>query len=269
MTQRAVPVSDDSVNGWAPTPVYSQINELDPLDDKWVSTSGGTFQVKLAALAKPAPGPQEVRMHLLQAGGGGAPVKVTLLQGGSTPVATRTYSPGTSFAELSPRFILTDAEKALITDYTDLHLLVSVLSSSSSSSSAVVTGCCGGLPTVLHCSVSSTQFCTCSGWGTWVLLWDPVNNWWRGTSAVSSGPGGCGWALTVTLHCVGSGCAFQADLDTGNCGSDIVGENAVTCTCDPLSITFSVAIGPGFQANACGCQNSLHVIPKVTVTITK
>jgi RHS repeat-associated protein len=97
-----------------------------PNDFNGVMTVGSALlyqlQVKLGALAWPGAGPQQVFARLAERTTPALPVTITLLQGNGTGIASRTYSPGTNFADLNPPFILTSAELALISNYADLHL---------------------------------------------------------------------------------------------------------------------------------------------------
>ena len=126
MTQNSQPDSDISVVDWTPTPVYE---ELAPFGSGEVtSPSGGfndSFEVGLADLAWPKAGPQQVTVCLKRTETGGPPndppVRVELKQG-STVIATRTFTPTTSYQDFT--VTLTDSEKQAITDYTNLSVRV-------------------------------------------------------------------------------------------------------------------------------------------------
>ena len=69
MSQFARPSQDLSVRGFAPTPVYQQINGITPNDSKFVQayTDGSVnvqFKVKLSNVGLPRPGPGVFRLRI-------------------------------------------------------------------------------------------------------------------------------------------------------------------------------------------------------------
>ena len=129
MTQNSPPDSDVSAGGWTPTPIYEELDEPSPDDSSEVTSGAGgfnvTFEVGLAELAWPKPGQQQLIVRLKRTETGGPPndppVRVELKQASSV-IAQRTFTPTTSYQNFT--VTLTDAEKLLITDYTNLSVQV-------------------------------------------------------------------------------------------------------------------------------------------------
>ncbi len=156
MAQRARPIADDSNTNWSPTPVNVDIREWNTDDADYV-TSGdcpgsSTFKVRLTPIARPPSGPIQILMRLRKVGSDNIPVTVSLMKGNGDLIAQRTFSPGASFDDLTPSFILTPPEQALITDYADLHLQVKA---------SCVVGCCEGvtLPDTLYAHFTNISGC--------------------------------------------------------------------------------------------------------------
>src|SRR5260221_13220849 len=68
MTQLARPNADVVTGGWAPTPLYVQINEPTPDDTNYVSSpslpTGGTFIDQLDPLARPVTGQHTLTVRM-------------------------------------------------------------------------------------------------------------------------------------------------------------------------------------------------------------
>lgn len=168
MSQKSRAIADVSVSGWTPTPVTPRINEASPdgaasyVTNGGINPSGDTFEVKLAALARPEAGSQVLTINLQKTDSGSAPVTVALLQG-ATVIGEWPVTPTTSFADHC--LTLTDTQVAAITDYSNLRVQVtaggspSSSSSSSSSESGVVTSCCpdNEIPGTLYATVSGAS----------------------------------------------------------------------------------------------------------------
>ena len=121
MSQTALPVPPDIVNtGWNPVPVSSTIAAHQTVTTTPDPTQV-SFTVKLAALSWPSAGPQKLTVNLRADGPAAAVVVIRLLQG-SQVIATTVTNPGTTFQDVVME--LTEAQKASITDYTDLSLTV-------------------------------------------------------------------------------------------------------------------------------------------------
>jgi hypothetical protein len=185
MTQRAIPVSDDFNVNWGPYIVYPQINELIPLDDKWVSSGGpAQFMVALSPLQNPCvSGSQTLLLHATQTG---SPItaSVILFQGyGSdlfTPVASWTMTPDPSGLFQPFVFPLSPEQIASITDYTNLHVQVTIPGPGS---------CATGqpYPAILYATLLSGPFCLCASLGGTIRLF------WNGSAWVGTGAfGSCG-----------------------------------------------------------------------------
>src|SRR5207302_7702172 len=116
MTQIALPVSDDFTGGWTPTPVFEQVSGGQVVQSS-IDPQGDAFEVKLKGLAWPGPGPETLTVQL--AGDGSTLATVVLLQG-TQIIAAKTITPSGSFSECVIE--LTDAQKALITNYQALHV---------------------------------------------------------------------------------------------------------------------------------------------------
>jgi hypothetical protein len=127
MNQNSRPISDVAVTNFTPTPAFSRINEETPDDLSFVASNsnpqGSRFEVLLNTLSWPQAGVMQLSLRLRNTESPGVEVTVLLLQGGLL-IAYRKATPSTSFADLDPPFVLTDAEKARITDFTNLRVLI-------------------------------------------------------------------------------------------------------------------------------------------------
>lgn len=213
MVQKARPVADVSDDGWAPTPVYAQVNEPTFDDGSYVTAPAlpvASFEVRLDALGPPATGPGQPAPALTIRLKGPGTVLVELLQN-TTLIASRTYDTTAGFAPYT--MTLTAAEAVTVLwpqDGSDPDLRVRVTayassssseSSTSSSSSSVpnprICDCgCGpdGVPTrwrVTISGVTNGTCLTCSGY--------------NGTYVVPTGGGSCAWQLDVGEKCAGGG----------------------------------------------------------------
>jgi hypothetical protein len=130
MSQTSVPTgpTDIDVIGWSPTPVFSQINSLQANDSRYVSVPTdqiGVFEVRLANLAWPETGTETFKVRLRQTGTSATTPVLVWLEQGSTLVAARTINlVGSNPAFTTYPYALTSAERALITDYTNLRMKV-------------------------------------------------------------------------------------------------------------------------------------------------
>ncbi len=100
--------------------------------------------------------------------------------------------------------------------------------------------CCPGLdiPTTLHLTSTLSTDATCNV--SWVITWDPVNSWWRGTKIIGS----CSTVFTLTCN----GSSIWA-LDINNINGDNVYLGGVV-TCNPLNVNFQ---DTGFPSQFAGC----------------
>jgi hypothetical protein len=126
--QTALPVSPDDYNdGWTPTVVYSQVDQPVPTDTKFVTSTpgevGDSFGVKLARLAWSQESPQTLTVRLRCTDATEVLVSFALLQG-TNFIAGTNVQPTESFTNYS--LTLSTEEMAAITDYTDLHVQVTV-----------------------------------------------------------------------------------------------------------------------------------------------
>jgi hypothetical protein len=229
MTQTATPKSDDSTGRWTPTPLAPVINsggvvsgDLPPND---------AFQVKLTALAWPAPGPEVLTVGL--SGDGSTDVAVVLLQGAQV-IAAKSLKPG---AGDSCTITLTDAQRALITDYADLHVAVTA---------GTHPACCTNeLPGVLHATLSGgTGGCSCLDGVQVTLVWDGSN--WKGTFTACGGTS----VLAMLTDCSG-GIAGQSP---NACSTALWGFSVQSCS--PFSATLTAPVS--------GCCTG-----SITITITE
>jgi hypothetical protein len=140
MSQKSRPVSDVSTGLWTPVPVFPQVNEEVPNAGTVVTSSddpqGDTFEVRLAPLAWPIPGPQQLTVSLGKSGPEPVEIKVWLLQGTAIIASTHTTIDGASGGVT---ITLSDTEKNSITDYTDLRVRVQARV-------RVLVPCCGDIP---------------------------------------------------------------------------------------------------------------------------
>lgn len=135
MRQRANPVSDVYDLGWSPQPVAPSVNQAANGAGATTpaSPTGNTFVVRMAGLAWPGPGPQNLGFGVGKSDGGAtAAVQVSLMQGDAV-IATRSEQP-TPGGTTGYSFQLSDEEVAQISDYSNLRVRVSV-------GSPLVVGC--------------------------------------------------------------------------------------------------------------------------------
>ena len=245
MSQKSRAIADVSVSGWTPTPVTPRINEASPdgaasyVTNGGINPSGDTFEVKLAALARPEAGSQVLTINLQKTDSGSAPVTVALLQG-ATVIGEWPVTPTTSFADHC--LTLTDTQVAAITDYSNLRVQVtaggspSSSSSSSSSESGVVTSCCpdNEIPGTLYATVSGSESCSC--FNTSVRI--PLT--WNGSAWTGSGSmGTCGHTLSLVLECFEDGLWFCIVDTSPECMTGTL--TGFASSCDPFSINFTFA----------------------------
>jgi hypothetical protein len=126
MTQVALPISDVTNVNWSPAPLYEYIGQPEPDDSSPIGTllpPGGLFIVQLAPLARPITGTHTLTVRVDEIGTHPALLTFALLQGEET-IAARSVVPTPNFTDYE--IVLTEDEVDLITDYTDLFVLVSV-----------------------------------------------------------------------------------------------------------------------------------------------
>lgn len=131
MSQLSYPFQDVSAGNWSPVPVATQLRKpanAPALDLTFAATAaapaGDTFEVLLDRCAYPGAGPVTLSVRLRNTDPTvQAQVQAHLLQGYAF-VAAGQVTPGGAFA--TAEFRLSAAEKAAITNYGDLRLLVSV-----------------------------------------------------------------------------------------------------------------------------------------------
>jgi hypothetical protein len=250
--QVAWPVADDLTGNWGPTPVYPHVNGPAPHDGSPAATAdltdGDSFEVKLAGLAWPSAGPQVLKVRL--AGDGATPVSVALLQGGQV-IAAATFTPPSSWQTYT--LTLTDAQKAQISNYADLHVVVA---------GPVQTPCCPNpLPATLHGTLrgglSGTMTFTASNilQGVWITPGDPAYavQMCGAAGDISQLILSCNqvrqaWFIQVNAiggnGCSVAGGAFQADAG-GTCSpfrqtwTGLVGAHT-GCCCD--GVTFNLTV---------------------------
>src|SRR5689334_21608807 len=116
MFQKSLPSQDIEEDGWTPAPLYSRLKEPTPDDTTFVTSpskpSGDGFEVKLAALAWPDNGPQQLSVRFRKTSGDDVDVTIALLQG-TAVIAVRDVVPSQSFATVVIE--LSENEKANIT----------------------------------------------------------------------------------------------------------------------------------------------------------
>jgi hypothetical protein len=238
MTQAAVPIADDYVRGWSPTPVSAQIK---PPGSGGVTSapclSLDTFIVRLSAVARPGKGPQTVVITL----GNNDPndllsATVNLLGQGGT-IASWQVQPPLGLTTYS--FTLTDDQVQQITDYTNLRLLVSTIpdcssSSSSSSGPEVIVPCCPNpIPATLSVTFfGATNNCACLDGTSTTITWNPVSSSWEGSVGV------CGGTNQLFMRCVGPGPTFLFSVLAGSGFGGGTGWQT-TANCDPFVAVFS------------------------------
>jgi hypothetical protein len=209
VTQVARPASDVSNSGWSPTPLFSHINPTSPNDASPISCSlppGGSFEVQLAAMARPITGPHTLTVRFRDTAPVSALVTFFLLQGpepGAQVVAARSVAPTPTFTSYT--LTLTEQEVDLITDYAKLVLRVLAGGSGcGSGSGSVASGKSGsGIATSCsHCPVALFQWKftlsgitngVCLNCGalnkTWVLTYSPSCQIAQPCTWDSGGPG--------------------------------------------------------------------------------
>ena len=130
MTQKAGPRSDDVNFNWVPAVLWPELNKPAAADEPFVSTVVANpllhyyFQVKLAPIAWPRPGPQTITIRVAQSEPALFSLSLTLYCG-STEILSRIVDASPEFENVV--IALTDAEKALITNYANLYVKFGVL----------------------------------------------------------------------------------------------------------------------------------------------
>jgi hypothetical protein len=164
MGQSARPSADISDGGWAPSPLFSKLNELLPDDGSFVSSPDDpdhkTFEVQLSKMAAPKAGAQQLRVRLRRTNtSANIYAKIMLLQGEDTIIAERIVrNPSTDFED----YVLnvSAAEQQEITNYEDLH--VSVMANLDACAA-----CADGTPDSYNLSFSGVANGTCADCGWW------------------------------------------------------------------------------------------------------
>lgn len=242
MSQKLRPGSDVSNNTWSPTPLYQQLNESQPDDNTYVTSSGAdagdTFKVGLqlanvpgeSDLVLPSNGTWTVRVRVSMTGGSGSgsgsgPVGVAIrlfqVTGvGEKTIAERFLTPSAVFSEVS--VVLTQAEIDLIEfdedgRARDLRVQVTTLP-------PIVVSCCPvPLPAVLYATFSNgTGDCACIGTVTVTIFATPSE--WAGHVDNSS----CGLlGYGVRLICETGG--WTIDCPASYYGVSGTGLSATSC----------------------------------------
>jgi hypothetical protein len=129
MSQIARPIADLANSGWTPVPLYTQINTVTPNDAHPITSpdvnTGPNFKVQLAPLSLPSSGADSMTLtvRLRMTAPGSNTVTMSLMQGSST-IASQTVVATLDFTSYT--LILNAAQLALITNYSQLQVAVSV-----------------------------------------------------------------------------------------------------------------------------------------------
>jgi hypothetical protein len=120
MSQSAFPISDISVAGWTPAPVWPHLGMPSPDDGDPIGVvvpPGGTCTVALGPMARPVTGTHTITVRALA--DGASSLSFAMLQG-TTLIASTAVVPSPSFTNYA--LALTEKQVDLITDYTALSL---------------------------------------------------------------------------------------------------------------------------------------------------
>jgi hypothetical protein len=134
--QLVYPTSDISAGSWTTAPLWSKIDEEPYSDTDYVAcASVAAPSAFTVALGDPADDPVIHTGHVLdfryrRSGSGGIVMTVELLQGASVIATSGNLSPSTAF--IDGQITLTEGEAANITDYTDLRVRGTLVSSAGS-----------------------------------------------------------------------------------------------------------------------------------------
>jgi hypothetical protein len=283
MTQVARPAADVSNSGWSPTPLYAQINTPTPNDGAPIACAlppGGSFEAALAPMARPITGTHTLTVRLQKTDPTVSLVTFSLLQGpepGASLISAQSVVPTQGF--VSYNLTLREQEIDLITDYANLLLRVlagggsgsgsgsqgSARSGSGSGPGVAIPCCTNALPLTLHATVANGSNCPNAG-NSFPLVYNSAAGKWTGTGGI----GGAGTSnVTVSFYCnTGGGSASDLRLDASfpdGCSFTQNGRSPFAgASCNPLSATFSVAIGAGQN---CGCGGSGTASIFVTITL--
>lgn len=242
MSQKSRPAADVFNSGWSPSVKYfRRINEEIPDSSPGsVVTSandpaGNIFEVKLSNLAWPQDGASKLTVELQKTDVGSVPVTILLVQG-STVIASKSVTPGTTF----DKYFLNLPEDQInpITDYTDLRVRVIA-------GSLTVSCCPVNVPPVLYASFpGATLGCTCLG--PIQIVYDQATGRWKGSKAI------CGTVVTVQMRC---GATESNFLAIASCPGSLAVEKEGSGTCSPLNVVFpypfpiDCCLGSGTAAN--------------------
>lgn len=212
MSQIALPISDVSVTGWTPTPVWSQVNLPVP-DDVHLVTAGigptaASFKVNLTHLARPDGGAQALTVRMKQTGMPATSASVILWQG-TKPITGASFALMTSFTNCT--ISLSAAEIARITDYANLQVQVIT---------PVTVLCCPNmLPAVLHATLSAAASCACVA-GSYPIVYG-LNPFGLGEGWAFSGTACNGNNFFIFLQCSAAGWNLYLSCGPGGFGSPL------------------------------------------------
>ncbi len=129
MSQIAHPIQDISAGSWTPTPLYQEIDEEVPSDADKVASANNpnldTFVVQLEPLNWPQPGDQTLTIRLRRTAAETVGARIELLQGTTSIARMVVRCPSMSFQDVS--LVITEQQRRLITDYTNLRARVTAL----------------------------------------------------------------------------------------------------------------------------------------------
>jgi hypothetical protein len=265
MTQKSRPICPDIYEGqWTPTPIYPQIDEVNPNDLTAVTSGadGDYFVVPLAALISPGCGSQQLTVRLRKIGGNPS-AAVVLLQG-TRMIASQTFYPTDDFANYT--FALTQDQIGSITDYSNLRL-------------KVVSACTGGLSYFYFTAMCVSRQAWLQGplalsyqsahppvWSEGVV---PSGEW----SVVLRNLGGGNWTLTIqpltfpfwemvfvninTWNGVGSA-TFQ---QFSSVGSPPTFPTAVTVQDTSFTVTCPPTLGTALYGNSAPSGGDVTLVP--------
>jgi len=117
------PISDVAVGDWTPAPLYAALDEVTPDDGDFIASEGTSVgEVLLAPISPPVAGDVLIRVrHGRDPAATDLLSLIVTLAQGATVIATRTFEEISS-AFTTSTITLTPAERALITDWTNLRL---------------------------------------------------------------------------------------------------------------------------------------------------
>ena len=122
MAQFARPSSDITIGDWQAPPLYAQVNEVSPDDGDFITAFGEAYcELGLGAVLAPGPGSVTLRVRFRKVVDAPESLVIATLMEGATQIAQEQFSVTSEFFSTGS-FVLSPAEKAAITDWSNLRV---------------------------------------------------------------------------------------------------------------------------------------------------